>query len=155
MKKGSILKRILVITLIIAIVALAGCSGGGKPAENGSGDPDGGETIDIIVSHNHPENSPEHEGIAAFKEIVEEKTNGAVNVKIYKFAVGQHAEQTEATQVGTIQITQQPTAVMSTFVPAYELVDFPYLWPDADTALEVLNGKVGELISAEAEKKVL
>ncbi len=154
MKKGSILKRILVITLIIAIVALAGCSGGGKPAENGSGDPDGGETIDIIVSHNHPENSPEHEGIAAFKEIVEEKTNGAVNVKIYtNLQLGSMREQTEATQVGTIQITQQPTAVMSTFVPAYELVDFPYLWPDADTALEVLNGKVGELISAEAEKE--
>jgi C4-dicarboxylate-binding protein DctP len=138
------------VLLVIAAVTLAGC--GGKPADTDS--QADGKPIDIIVSHNHPENSPEHEGMAAFKELVEEKTDGRVNVKIYtNLQLGSMREQAEATQTGTIQITQQPTAVLSTFVTAYELVDFPFLWPDAETAYKVLDGEIGELISAEAEKE--
>ena len=92
--------------------------------------------------------------MAAFKDLVEEKTDGRVHVDIYtNLSLGSMREQAEATQGGTIQITQQPTAVLSTFVSAYELVDFPFLWPDADTAFEVLDGKVGAEISAAAEKE--
>lgn len=151
MKKSSVLKKLLVLSLIVSLLALAGCGNGGESADaNG----DAEETINIIVSHNHPEDSPEHIGMAAFKDLVEEKTGGRVNVDIYtNLSLGSMREQAEATQGGTIQITQQPTAVLSTFVSAYELVDFPFLWPDADTAFRVLDGKVGDAISAEAEKE--
>lgn len=152
MRRSSTLKSTLAILLVITVMALTGC-GGGKPADNGS-QAGSDKPIDIIVSHNHPENSPEHEGMVAFKNLVEEKTGGKVNVKIYtNLQLGSMREQVEATQTGTIQITQQPTAVLSTFVTAYELVDFPFLWPDAETAYKVLDGEIGKLISAEAEKE--
>lgn len=152
LERSRMWKQALVVMLVVAVLALTGC-GGGEPAEQDAKG-DAGKPIEIIVSHNHPENSPEHEGMAAFKELVEEKTDGKVQVKIYtNLQLGSMREQAEATQTGTIQITQQPTAVLSTFVTAYELVDFPFLWPDAETAYKVLDGEVGELIGAEAEKE--
>lgn len=141
-------KKFLVLLLVIGMVGvlLTGCGGGEADTE----------TIKIIVSHNNPQDSPEDRGMQAFKELVEEKTGGRVQVEIYPaLQLGSMREQVEATQGGAIHITQQPTAVLSTFVPMYELVDFPYLWPDFDTVFTVLDGEIGKRISAEAEKEGL
>ena len=66
-EESGIWRQTLMVLLVIAAVTLAGC--GGKPADTDS--QADGKPIDIIVSHNYPENSPEHEGMAAFKELVE------------------------------------------------------------------------------------
>lgn len=134
--------------LVLAISLVAALAAGCAPPD---AEPPEDEVITITVSHNNPADSPEDQGLEEFKRLVEERTEGQVEVEIYPaLQLGSMREQSEATQAGTIEITQQPTAVLSTFVMEYELADFPYLFPDYDTYFNVLDGEVGDRIGEAA-----
>ncbi|EMR06600.1 C4-dicarboxylate-binding periplasmic protein precursor [Bhargavaea cecembensis DSE10] len=107
----------------------------------------------ITLSHNQPTESPEHVGAQKFKEVVEDKSEGAIQVEVYPASqLGSLREQVESTQLGEIDITMQPTAVVSPFVDDVKIVDLPYLWPaEADKMYEVLDSEVGSEILSTLE----
>ncbi len=153
-KKGRQLKMFkkslsLVLVLILVLsLGLAGCSS--TPAEDGgdkSGDNAGDDKPMVIkFSHNQPITSPEHVGAEKFKEIAESESNGKIEVQIYPASqMGSLREQVEGTQIGSINISMQPSAVISPFVDDVKVADLPYLWPkDTEAMYEVLDGEVGE-----------
>ncbi|GEL08890.1 TRAP transporter substrate-binding protein [Salisediminibacterium halotolerans] len=104
------------------------------------------QELEITFSHNQPEGSPEYVGARAFEEFVEEESGGAVTVDMYPDSqMGSLREQVESTQIGEIDITMQPSAVVSPFVDDVKLVDLPYLWPeDIDQKYEVQDSEAGE-----------
>ncbi len=123
-------------------------SNGGSSDEpdSSSGDEAEFEEMEITFSHNQPLESPEHVGALKFKEVVEEKTGGKVTVNLFPASqLGSLREQVEGTQIGEIDITMQPTAVVSPFVDDIKAIDLPYLWPaDKEQTYEVLDGDVGK-----------
>lgn len=150
-KKMSLL--LLVMGLILAL-ALTGCSSSNNNQSSDTSDSSSGskdskteekEEIVIKFSHNQPVDSPEHVGAEKFKEVVEEESDGSVKVEIYPASqLGSLREQVEGTQIGTIHVTMQPSAVISPFVDDIKAVDLPYLWPrDRDAMFEVLDGEMG------------
>lgn len=131
---------ILVLVLICSLV-LTGCNSSGAPeAVEGSE-----ETIVIKFSHNQPIASPEHVGAEKFKEIAETESGGRIKVEIYPaLQMGSLREQVEGVQIGTINISMQPSAVISPFVDDIKLCDLPYIWPkDRQKAYEILDGEMG------------
>ncbi|MTD30711.1 DctP family TRAP transporter solute-binding subunit [Planomicrobium sp. YIM 101495] len=102
----------------------------------------------ITFSHNQPLESPEHVGAEKFKEIVEEESGGNITVEVYPASqLGSLREQVESTQIGEIDITMQPSAVVTPFVDDVKLVDLPYLWPaESEEKYRVLDSEVGEEI---------
>lgn len=104
----------------------------------------------IKFAHNQQTNSPHHEALVHFKELVEQRAADAgydVTVQIFPaMQVGDMTESTEQVQAGAIQMTQQPAVVLANWSGAFNLLGFPYLFPDGDTAFEVLNGPAGEKI---------
>lgn len=104
-----------------------------------------GEQIIIKFSHNQPTASPEHAGAEKFKEIAESKSNGRIKVELYPAGqMGSLREQVEATQIGTINISLQPSAVISPFAEDIKICDLPYLWPsDREATYEILDGEMG------------
>ncbi|RNF39955.1 TRAP transporter substrate-binding protein [Planococcus salinus] len=102
----------------------------------------------ITFSHNQPIESPEHVGAEKFKEVVEEQSEGNITVDVYPASqLGSLREQVESTQIGEINITMQPSAVVSPFVDDVKLIDLPYLWPkEAEEKYRVLDSDVGEEI---------
>ncbi|KHF39466.1 TRAP transporter substrate-binding protein [Halalkalibacter okhensis] len=104
------------------------------------------DSREITFSHNQPIESPEHVGAEKFKEVVEELTNGSVTVNVFPASqLGSLREQVEGTQLGEIDITMQPSAVVSPFVDDIKVVDLPYLWPANHAQMyEVLDGEVGQ-----------
>lgn len=147
--KKSKISFVLVLMLVMATI-LTACGGGSKePVKDGgtdSGAPvDDGKEIVIKFSHNQPVTSPEHAGAEKFKEVAEAKGNGKVKVEIYPAGqMGSLREQVEGTQIGTIDISMQPSAVISPFVDDIKVADLPYLWPsDREVTYEVLDGEMG------------
>lgn len=104
------------------------------------------DPIVIKFSHNQPVTSPEHVGAEKFKEVAEKESNGQVKVEIYPASqMGSLREQVEGTQIGTINISMQPSAVISPFVDDIKVADLPYLWPrDRNVMYKVLDGDMGK-----------
>lgn len=166
------MKRVSIVLAIMTLLFLTACGGGGNnsggsgggstantggsaatgaagtasPSTDNTGAGSEFKEMEIIFSHNQPMDSPEHTGAAKFKEVVEEKTGGKVKVNVFPASqLGSLREQVEATQMGEINITMQPTAVVTPFVDDVKVVDLPYLWPaDKDQTYQVLDGEVGK-----------
>ncbi|UOQ84490.1 TRAP transporter substrate-binding protein [Gracilibacillus salinarum] len=140
-------KKYLLLISICLLFVLAACGGNDAESEGTSGDAEGSyDPITITFSHNQPVDSPEDVGAQKFKELVEEKTDGQVTVEVFPASqLGSLREQVEGTQIGEIDITMQPSAVVSPFVDDIKAVDLPYLWPaDAEQMYEVLDSEVGD-----------
>ncbi|MBG0763858.1 MAG: TRAP transporter substrate-binding protein [Tissierellales bacterium] len=140
-------KLSLVLVLLISLsMILAGCSSNQEAPENEVGENESvEEEILIKFSHNQPTSSPEHAGALKFKEVAEAESNGKVKVDIYPASqLGSLREQVEGVQMGTINISMQPSAVISPFVDDIKVCDLPYLWPnDREVIYEVLDGEMG------------
>lgn len=112
--------------------------------------------ITIRLSHNQPVGSPEDIGAEKFKELVEAGSGGNMKVQIFpSMQMGSMREQTEATQMGTIDITVQPVAVLTPFVDELKIIDFPFLWPSAEVLYDVMDGPVGKKFYGFTEGKGL
>ncbi|WP_373562367.1 TRAP transporter substrate-binding protein [Halobacillus litoralis] len=131
---------------VLVLLFMAACSGDGETQEASGAEEDSYDPITITFSHNQPVDSPEHKGAEKFKEVVEEETDGRVTVDLYPaLQLGSLREQVEGTQIGEIDITMQPTAVVSPFVDDIKAVDLPYLFPtETEKMYEVLDSEVGD-----------
>ncbi len=130
----------LVVVLSLAMV-LSGCGGGSKS----EGEAASADAITIKFSHNQPTTSPEHVGAEKFKEVLEAESNGKYKVDIYPAGqMGSLREQVEGVQIGSINISMQPSAVISPFVDDVKVCDLPYIWSsDREANYKVLDGEVG------------
>ncbi|QUS36310.1 TRAP transporter substrate-binding protein [Falsirhodobacter algicola] len=101
----------------------------------------------LKLHHDLPEDSAQHEGALKFEELVEARTNHAIDVQIYaNNALGDDVEVAQQMQFGAVQAAPIPTAKLSNFAPSLQLIDLPFLFPDRNTAYSVLDGKVGQSI---------
>src|SRR5699024_12349602 len=76
---------------------------------------------------------------------MEEESEGDIKVEVYPASqLGSLREQVESTQMGEINITLQPSSVVSPFSQGVEVLDLPYLWPtDEQDMYEILDGEIG------------
>lgn len=89
---------------------------------------------------NLTEDSAPYQGLAEFERLVEERTNGAIDVQIFpNNALGDDVEAAQQIQFGAIHGSPIPTAALSTFNPALQLIDLPFIFPTAEIAHETLD----------------
>lgn len=144
------MKKLVVFLMVLALSVglLSGCGASEESA--------GGEAKQVVIklSHNQPESSSEHEGAVAFKEKIEELSAGNITVDIYpSLQLGSMREQVEGVQMGSHEMTIQPIAVLTPFIDELQVVDYPFLWPNAEIMWEVLDGEAGEALMAKADEK--
>lgn len=110
----------------------------------------------IKFAHNQQVNTPPHKAAEMFKQLVEQRTKGYYNVQIYPAQqLGSQRDQAEGTMLGTIELTQQPAATLSLFVPKVMILDFPFLWTSEDAMWRVLDGPIGSELLQSLESKGL
>jgi C4-dicarboxylate-binding protein DctP len=91
--------------------------------------------------------TPHHRSALKFKEIVEQKTNGRVQVSIFPSGqLGSAQEMFEGLQFGTQEIALLPTARISGFAPNLQLLDLPFLFPDRRIAYQIFDGEIGQTL---------
>nr|WP_242057420.1 TRAP transporter substrate-binding protein [Pseudalkalibacillus hwajinpoensis] len=138
---------------------LAACGNSGEKASSNGGDEsasNGGESKVIKAGIGLNDQHPQYKGLLKFKEIVEEKTDGAITVETYHSGqLGDDRSMTEALQLGTQEVTVPSTAPLANFVPEFSVFDIPFLFPNEEVADTVLDGEVGQELLQKLESQNL
>ena len=123
------MKKLTALAFGIAVaVSLTGC-----------GSLTGGKRI-IRVSHAQSETHPEHLGLLAFKEYVEEKLGDKYEVQIFpNERLGSAQKAIELTQTGAIDFVVAGTANLETFADVYEIFSMPYLFDSEEVYKSVMQ----------------
>ncbi len=147
MKKRSLILIGMLITLMLVVVAC----GGGEKDPQGTGDASE-KTYKWSVGYNTVEGSVKDIAAKRFKEIVEEKTDGRVEIELFpNEALGSEQEMLEAVQVGAVDLQIAGANMMANTIPEYALLSLPFLVNDYEEAYAVLDGPIGEKWNALAE----
>jgi tripartite ATP-independent transporter DctP family solute receptor len=110
---------------------------------------DGKAATDSVVvmrlAETHPEDYPTTKGDYKFAELVKERTNGRVVIKVYSGSqLGQEKAVIENVQMGAIDFTRVSLSPVSAFAPQMNALQMPYLYRDVEHMWKVLNGDIGQ-----------
>ncbi|MGQ7261000.1 DctP family TRAP transporter solute-binding subunit [Vreelandella sp. V005] len=106
-------------------------------------------SVNIKMAHNgntNPED-PQNVGVQAFKNMVEERSDGDISVQIYPAGqLGDARTIVEGIQLGTIEMADVENGPMGGFVPEAMLWDLPFIFRNIDHAHKVLDGEIGQAV---------
>lgn len=87
-----------------------------------------------------------------FAEEVYEKTDGAVEIKIFpKDQLGSQLESVEGTMIGTQDMVLASDTVLSNWVPDFGILNLPFLFEDNNEVREVVDSEIGDKFAAKLE----
>jgi len=131
------MKRIAILSLLLALSLVLVWAGSALAAPKWT----------AKFGHDQPEKSPHHDGALYFKKLVEEGSNGEIEVKIYPTQLlGTGLQMSEMVQAGALEILAIPTSNMQVLQPALQVLDLPFLFPDIKILDQVLDGPVSDAI---------
>ena len=150
MKKSIAL--ILSLLLVVGMLAACGSQQSAAPAQSAEAPAESADTpaqsgnsaakITIKLAHAMMESTPQHKGALEFKRLVEEKTNGQVEVVIYPAGqMGTDTEVAEMLQTDAVDAAIIPTAKLSGFYAPLQVIDLPFLFPSKDVTYAVLDSQ--------------
>lgn len=93
-------------------------------------------------------------GAQKFADLIKERTNGRITVKLYpsnQLGKGER-EMTEGIQQGAIDLLVTSTGPLGGFSPSINILDFPFLFRDFKHVDLVLDGKIGQKLLDDFEK---
>jgi TRAP-type transport system periplasmic protein len=95
-----------------------------------------------------PEGGSEARALTHFKEVLEEKTNGEIEVNLFLGGVlGNEKSVFEQLNVGEVQMNLGGELVVTTYAPEYYIFGVPFLFPDRETVGTMVNGELGQQIT--------
>ncbi|WP_158735837.1 TRAP transporter substrate-binding protein [Alteribacillus sp. YIM 98480] len=128
--------------LVTSLVILLGASvmivfiSGGQVVEPAD------ETI-IRFGHGSEESNERHLAVLHFKELVENKSNGNIQVQVYpNEQLGSEAEMIESVTLNDLQMVA--SSAFSQYDQRISVFELPYLFSSYEEAWNVLDGKIGE-----------
>jgi TRAP-type transport system periplasmic protein len=142
-------------TLFLATsVLLAGCGGAEKAGTTAGSGSAGKETKTIKIANyfakDHPQNIALRE---KFKPMVEEKSGGTLKVQIFdNSTLGAEKEFYDGVRNGTIEMGI-PGLIMQADVEKMQVPEWPFLFKDFNHVKKVLNGPIGQELTADLESK--
>jgi len=143
MKKGKIL-----FCLLIAVLMIMAAACGGPSADESNGTESSGEKITLKIAHVVDPSHHYQIGAENFKKLVEERTEGRVEVTIFPSSqLGNERAILEGMKMGSIEMGIITSGALSGFVPEFAVLDLGYLFKDLDEAMDVLNGPIGDEFS--------
>ena len=90
-------------------------------------------------------NHPLLQVLQRFAENVKKKTNGAVEIQVYGTGeLGSQVNILTGMQTGIIDLCAHTSGFIDTLFPKFQVLDLPFLFPDAATAEKVVDGPVGK-----------
>lgn len=100
-------------------------------------------------SDTHPDGYPTVEGVKAMAEEVKEKTGGRICIEVFPSAqLGEEKDTIEQTQFGVIDMVRASFGTFNDIVPVTQLFSLPYLFRSEEHMHAVLDGPIGEEVSA-------
>ena len=105
---------------------------------------------ELKLAHAAPETDLQQTLSLFFKEQVEARTNGSVTVTIFpQGQLGNDAAMIDGARSGIIDIAMSGLNNFTGLVPQAGALELPFMFPNRETAYAVLDGDIGQGISAE------
>ncbi|WP_017728997.1 TRAP transporter substrate-binding protein [Halalkalibacterium ligniniphilum] len=154
MKKSRLFGGLTALTMA-SVLVLAACGGGSETGGSTASDGDGApvETKNIKIAHYFAEDHPQNVALKeVFKPMVEENSGGTLTVEIYPNSqLGAEQEFYDGVRNGTIEMGI-PGMIMQSSVEKLAVGEWPFLFEDYEHVKNVLNGPIGEELTADLEK---
>lgn len=141
------LRSLAALSAIAALAAL-GLAGTGcnrpQAVDNEQWAPE--ERIVIKFSHVVAENTPKGLAARRFASLVREKTGGRVEVQVFPNGqlVGDGEVEMAALLDGRVHLIAPSTGKLAELIPAWQLFDLPYAFPDQAAVVSAMEGPIGE-----------
>ncbi len=125
----------------VGLVLLTACADG-----------NGGPTV-IRLGHIGFPGSPFDHGARRFKELVEARFPGRVEIRIFGTAqLGEDKEMLEGLRLGTLEM-HLPSSVLHSVAPEFGIFDLPFLIQDREHFERVAAGRIGRSLAAGLEER--
>ena len=104
----------------------------------------------ITVGDVTAEGTPNIIAFRYFEEIVEERSNGEIDVQVYPASqLGNQRDLVEGLQLGTVDICNSMSGILSAYLPEIQVFDLPYIWTGREHFFRVLDGEIGTMFKTE------
>jgi len=132
---------------ILAVALLAGC---GSTGSNGGNTPANGskaEKITLTLSTPDPDSSSITVAAKQFAEVVKEKTDGRLEIKVFPNGTLYGADPNAAVKqlgAGSLDLLTLSTSLYANFDPRFNAISIPYLFDGTQQLMDYLNGELGQ-----------
>lgn len=109
--------------------------------------------VTLKLSEVHAEGYPTTLADQEFARLVEERTDGHIKIDVYSGGAlyGEETGAIEALQLGDLAFSRVSASPVSSYVPAMNAIQMPYLYKNADHMWAVLNGEIGQKMLSEVQ----
>ncbi len=133
-------KRMRGLRRLIALIAMAACLAASFAGCGSAGLKVGSGKRIIRIAHSQSETHPEHIGLLAFKEYIEENLGDKYEVQIFpNELLGDQKKAIELTQTGAIDFVVVGTPNIETVADIYEIFSMPYLFSSKEAYFATMN----------------
>ena len=131
------MKKWMTLTLALALVLCAATAG----------------AVTLKLSEVHAEGYPTTLADQEFARLVEERTDGRIKIDVYSGGAlyGEETGAIEALQLGDLAFSRVSASPVSSYVPAMNAIQMPYLYKNADHMWAVLDGEIGQKMLSEVQ----
>ena len=131
------MKKWMTLALALALVLCAATAG----------------AVTLKLSEVHAEGYPTTLADQEFARLVEERTDGRIKIDVYSGGAlyGEETGAIEALQLGDLAFSRVSASPVSSYVPAMNAIQMPYLYKNADHMWAVLNGEIGQNMLSEVQ----
>ncbi len=99
---------------------------------------------------------PQGQGAQKFADLLSESSGGKIKVRLFPGGtLGGDVQTVSALQGGTLDITVLNSGILAAQAPDFAMLDFPFLFNDVKEAHAVIDGPVGQRLSAQLDSKGL
>jgi tripartite ATP-independent transporter DctP family solute receptor len=113
-------------------------------------------SINLRWATANPAGHPIPMGGERFAKLVEEKSGGKMKVKVFPGGVlGSDPQLLSAVQGGTLDFAAMNSGILQGQIKEFAIVDFPFLFNDANEVDAILDGAVGKELDAKLPEKGL
>lgn len=126
--------------LVVLVVLLQGCHGGG-------------EVTVIRLAHGLDISHPVHQAMEYMADRLREKSGGTMRIDLYPSEqLGTERQTLELLQIGSLGMTKVSAAVLEGFAPLFRVFGLPYLFRDEEHRFAVLEGPIGRELLQRTER---
>ena len=131
------MKKWMTLALALALVLYAATAG----------------AVTLKLSEVHAEGYPTTLADQEFARLVEERTDGRIKIDVYSGGAlyGEETGAIEALQLGDLAFSRVSASPVSSYVPAMNAIQMPYLYKNAEHMWAVLNGEIGQKMLSEVQ----